>query len=183
MIAFNRGNKDDALGLWKLAFQKDEKNTEVLEKLASYYYDLMMKHKDKENAKLTLEYALQQLCLQSNVPEAMIRYLSAVDILCEEPNFHQFIRKSFNNIPGYLWLSYLSYLFSKPRKVIFDLAQPVICTLVKKYPEMVFYQLHTLCQILGYSSQTLYSKSTTLFNGTIGGSTVVSFVELIIYVD
>lgn len=183
MIAFNRGNKDDALGLWKLAFQKDEKNTEVLEKLASYYYDLMMKHKDKENAKLTLEYALQQLCLQSNVPEAMIRYLSAVDILCEEPNFHQFIRKSFNNIPGYLWLSYLSYLFSKPRKVIFDLAQPVICTLEKKYPEMVFYQLHTLCQILGYSSQTLYSKPTTLFNGTIGGSTVISFIELIIYID
>ena len=102
-ITFNRGNKDDALGLWKLAFKTDEKNTEVLETLASYYFDLMMNHKNKEYSKITLEYSFQQICLQSNIPVAMIRYLSAVDILSEEPNYHQFIQKSFSGIPCHLW--------------------------------------------------------------------------------
>lgn len=78
------------------------------------------------------------------------------------------VATAIKRIPINVWLAFIPFILSYPKEAQIILFQNVLKDLIGKYPQVMFYPLHSLCLLQGMPCESTYAKPTTLYSGTIG---------------
>ena len=168
-VFFQKEQKlDDAITCFNRAVQVDLKNTKAWEAWATISYSRWCERGEVAEAKQCVNCCANYLAVNVDVYKVMPKLFHIILTCLDNQVITTHVATAIKRIPINVWLAFIPFILSYPKEAQIILFQNVLKDLIGKYPQVMFYPLHSLCLLQGMPCESTYAKPTTLYSGTIG---------------
>ena len=170
LYAVKEHQYEEAAAYFNNSVQTNPKYYKVWEAWSNLVYNQWEQKGDLRDAQQFLNCCFQLLAIKPDGTKVIPRFLVVLFATLDNTPIATTTTNYIQRILPSVWLPFLPFLLSFPTEAQFAIFQPVFKPLVLKYPQVMFYPLHTLCLNLGMPCNSLYAKPTGFYEGTIGST-------------